>query len=712
MKTTTLILAVHNHQPIGNFDTVFEEAYKKSYQPFIEVLEHHPSIRFSQHWTGPLLEWLQRHHPEFVERLKVLVHSGQLEILTGAHYESVLAIIPEADRIGQIRKLTETIHRTFDVVPRGLWLAERVWEQHLVESLGKAGVEFVVVDDTHFKHAGLRDEQLLGYYVTEELGVTLKVLPIDKTLRYTVPFRDVEETIRYAEDVRERGGAPVIVHADDGEKFGLWPKTFKHVYSDGWLERFCRSLEDHALWLRTEHFSSVIDGMPPVGRVYLPTSSYAEMTKWALDPVGYRKYEDFDEKLREFGLQEEYGAFVHGGFWRNFLAKYPEANQMHKRMLRISRRAHETASRTEVPQEVFDHLWAAQCNDPYWHGVFGGLYLPNLRLPVYRNLVAADTKLDSMVTTDSRCIIEEADFDCDGFPELIVSTSLIEAWFKPSLGGSLVELDFKPATVNLLDILSRREEGAHRKLLRSLEDGSLSAFDPDDLIAKHQGLEQRLHVDWYRHASLVDHLFPRETMMEEFEECRHKELGDFVNQPYRSTLELVGEHAHIMLERKGAVWEGEIPHGIAVRKQIVFAADFAGFDAFYTVSNLEDAPTTFEFGVELALGSMAGDAEDRFYHIEGALPAEPRLRSRGIDTGVSIFSATDQWLRVEVEFNVSKACTLWRFPLETVSLSESGFELLYQGSILLPHWTVSLARVSEGEAANVEFKISQRIRHW
>ena len=75
-----------------------------------------------------------------------------------------------------------------------MWLAERVWEPHLVSSLVHADVEFVMLDDLHFRHAGVPADRLAGYYMTEELGAQLKVLPMDKTLRYTIPFRDLGET--------------------------------------------------------------------------------------------------------------------------------------------------------------------------------------------------------------------------------------------------------------------------------------------------------------------------------------------------------------------------------------------------------------------------------------------------------------------------------------------------------------------------------------
>ena len=51
-----LVLAIHNHQPIGNFGNVFEDAYRDSYAPFLDVLAEYPEIPLSLHVSGSLLE--------------------------------------------------------------------------------------------------------------------------------------------------------------------------------------------------------------------------------------------------------------------------------------------------------------------------------------------------------------------------------------------------------------------------------------------------------------------------------------------------------------------------------------------------------------------------------------------------------------------------------------------------------------------------------
>ena len=161
---------VHNHQPIGNFDGVLRETTDLAYHPFFARLQARPEVRMTVHCTGSLLEWLREHAGPTFDLLGEIVASGRVELLTGGFYEPILAILPDTDKRGQIQRLTEFLTREFGVRPRGMWLAERVWEPHLAKALHDAGVEYVLVDDRHFALAGLDPEELGGYYVTEEQG--------------------------------------------------------------------------------------------------------------------------------------------------------------------------------------------------------------------------------------------------------------------------------------------------------------------------------------------------------------------------------------------------------------------------------------------------------------------------------------------------------------------------------------------------------------
>jgi alpha-amylase/alpha-mannosidase (GH57 family) len=122
LKHIFLGLAIHNHQPLGNFPWVFEQAYQQAYLPMVEALEKHPFIRLSLHYSGCLIDWLEQNHSDFLDRLGRLVTRQQVEIMGGAYYEPILPAIPDADKLGQIAKMADFVTQRFGTKPTGLWL--------------------------------------------------------------------------------------------------------------------------------------------------------------------------------------------------------------------------------------------------------------------------------------------------------------------------------------------------------------------------------------------------------------------------------------------------------------------------------------------------------------------------------------------------------------------------------------------------------------
>ncbi len=695
MKKIKFAFGIHNHQPIGNFDFVFEEAYQKSYLPFLQVLEKHPSIKISIHFTGILIDWLEQHHPELLKLVQKLVARGQLEVMSGAYYEPIISVIPEADRVGQIEKLTARVQQLFGYGARGMWLAERVWEPTLPTTLSSAGIEYTILDDTHFKYAGLRDEDLTGYFLTEDLGNKVALFPINKQLRYTIPFQEPQQTIDVLRSMADESGNNLLVFADDGEKFGVWPNTYRHVYEDGWLEKFFQSLEENAQWIELVHFSEVLDAIPPVGKIYLPTASYAEMMHWALFPPTFKEYEHFEHLLSKQGLLDRFGIFVRGGFWRNFMAKYPEVNVMHKKMLRVSQLLRQIPIKDEAQrQKAFDHLWAAQCNCPYWHGVFGGLYLSHLRFAIFNNLIDAEKILDNHRKLP---VLEIDDFDADGHPEILVETAMHDAYFKPNSGAMLFEYDFKPAGKNLLDTMTRRAEGYHDKLKEAVyiedfeENGSGTASIHDLVLTKERDLFKKLHYDKYERRSLIDHFLLPDCSIETFADGKHQELGDFVNGAYRLKSKKQDEKETVLLfEREGSVFLNQQSHPLRVEKQVRIFHDRARMVTRYRLWNPQQVPLHLLFAVEFNYGLQAGQADDRYYYDEQGKLDAPFLNSMGVLKGAKMIGLRDEYLKIDIQLRSAQSTAVWRVPVETISLSESGFERVYQSSSVLMIYDLQL----------------------
>ncbi len=687
MKSIQFVFALHDHQPVGNFDHVFAHAYDVAYLPFLELLESFPAFRVCLHHTGPLLQWIAKNRRTYLERLGVLVQRGQVELLGGAFYEPILPVIPEADRIGQIVAMSDWIEAVFGRRPRGMWLAERVWEPTLPRAMAAAGMEYTVLDDSHFKSVGIRENDALGYYLTEDQGDRIAVFPINQTIRQRIPYNPVEEVIGHLKYLADENTARTVVMADDGEKFGVWPDSNRHCYTDGWMYRFVEMVGNNNDWIRMRTFSEVLDETAPLGRVYLPTASYVEMMEWAMPPSAIRPYRQLASELKNRGEADTLGVFVRGGFWRSFLAKYEEANHLHKKMLHVSRKLASLPGEQQANPEyaiALDHLWQAQCNCGYWHGVFGGLYLTNLRTALYQHLIAADEAADRLAGHDGIRFIA-TDFACDGHPDLLVESPSQVLHFKPHLGGILVEHDIRAARFNLLDTLIRRREAYHDQL-DGHGGGNQAMWVKEDDLARY------LAVDWYRRGSLIDHFLDDELDPEKFRAMQWLDRGDFVDQPYETQWSLTPEGARIELQREGRVLSGNELLPVRINKTIDLTGGKPGYNVRYVVTNLGRQRLQSRFGVAFHVNLLAGDAHDRIHEIEGAnISNDDRMTSIGSVPNVKNFRVTDGWLKLRAAWSLSIPATHWRLPIETVSSSEFGIERIYQATCLLPNWMISLA---------------------
>lgn len=708
-RQINLLLGIHNHQPVDNWEHIMREAARKCYRPFLDILEAHPSIHCAIHNTGYLLDWLAEHERDWVEQLSRLAARGQVELMTGGYYEPILAVIPEADKVGQIRKLTARIRELTGQSAQGLWLAERVWEPHLVKPLADAGVKYLFLDDSHFKAVGLEDADLFGRYVTEEEGRQVEIFPINKELRYKIPYAPPEQVVDYLLSQATEDGERVAVYFDDGEKFGVWPGSFKSVYQEKWLDRFFTLLEEHQDVIKTVTPNQYRQHSKPAGRIYLPTASYSEMMTWSMLP---RHIQDFEQAVET--VPREYHRFLHGGYWRNFLVKYPEANQIHKKMLYVSDKIQQMRKRGVEEKRVRqaeDELWQGQSNDIFWHGVFGGLYLTNLRSANYRHLIQAETLADTALKGATFFEASTCDLDCDGQPEVLIESHLQNLYFDPDEGGALFELDFRPKAFNLLDTLARGHEAYHEKLRGN------GGSEAEQAIRAYQKLSKALHYDWHRRVSLLDHFWGEATTLESLYQASYPEQGDFVNQPYQVEL----HQNTLRLWRHGTVWNNDTPCTIEVEKVITVKQDAAEARIDYTLTNHSPHPARLWFAPEFNVNLLAPDAPDRYYYLPSVSPAlrlhdqaagiavaEPTLEitdktlaSRGVLQNIHGIGLRDEWLGIDYVLSWDKPADLWRFPVETVSQAEYGFDTVYQSSALYPNWRFEL---TPGQAWQITLK--------
>lgn len=692
MRKFELVLLIHAHQPVGNFDDVIERAYKTSYLPFIELLARHPAIRAGLHYSGPLLEWIERLHPEYFEVLRALVRSGQIEIVGGGFYEPVLISIPHEDRREQIARLAAYIEKHFGARPRGAWLTERVWEPEIPSTLAPADVDYTLVDDNHFLGAGFDLEQLYGYALSEDLGHTVKVIPGLKILRYLIPFRDVSETADFLRDAAGKHPGGFAAMGDDLEKFGVWPGTYEHCYTNGWLERFFVMLEQSADWLSLAKPSDAVSSRPPLGRAEFPTASYTEMMEWSLPTPARIRYHDL---LEEFANRSDVLPFLRGGTWRGFFSKYAESNLMHKKMLYVSKLVHDLAPSRRRDQtflasrdEATILLLRGQCNDPYWHGIFGGLYSPHLRTAVWRSLAEAEALADLLTHRKHQYVdMARLDFDGDGREEIYFTSDRYAALLKPDDGGTFPSIDFRPANVTLINSLMRRLESYHAKIR------NLSTAEPtgahsihDQVRTKEEGLERWLNYDrWPRHAFRLL-LFSQSKTQQDYAAVHLEEDAALAAGRYR--VDDVAESRVALASEDSADWPAQ--------KAFSFAPTEEGFEIVCDVFVRRSArgAASINIGLEVILNFLAPSAPDRYFESDGRrYPLRWSAAIPGQDLRI-----VDEWQAVAVSLQASNARQFWIAPIETVSESEDGFERIYQGSQILAVCPVELTPDAEFRA--------------
>ena len=688
-RTVRLVFGVHSHQPIGNFDDVIARALESAYDPFLAVLERHPAIRVVLHYSGCLLEWMEANAPRHLDRLAALARGGRVEILTGGFYEPILPLIPRGDAVGQIRLQSRYIEERFGAAPKGMWLAERVWEPSLPGTLREAGVRYTLLDDFHFL-TSMDGDPVGGYYITEDQGAMVRLFPISERLRYLIPFREASETIEWLRSLGERAaGDPVAVIVDDGEKFGLWPGTHDWVHGSegrtGWLESFFTALEENASWLRTSTLSEVAGAIEPRGRVYLPPGSYMEMGEWSLPVARGRAFAGAVARARSRETWEEERPFLRGGYFRSFQSRYSESLLMVRRAQTISRMLdlqdpqQASADRQGRPSPARRELWRAMCNCSYWHGIFGGLYLPHIRRAVGTHLCRARRLLEE-TAGGARTTARAIDIDADGHDEIELRTAQYELLIDPAVGGAITVWDVVGKDYPLGLTLTRRLEQYHHEMLSpSAAAGSSDHGSIHEMAVEATPEMKRLVVaDDGRRASAVDRFLDPAATVEELAGGTSGDLGDFHGGRYEAAL-LDDGPAGAVLTRAGTV----AGRALAVSKTFRAGSTPGAIEMAWRLEPPPPAGSAL-FAVELNLALVES---------MGRVVLEPAGQARTLPLSGTWSSEPAGHLKVEddyagfaLDFQVEPQAAVWHHPVRTVSRSEKEYEAIYQGSALLFVW--------------------------
>ncbi len=686
-----LIFVVHNHQPVGNHPWVYEEVFQRAYLPFIETVSNFPKFKFGLHISGSLLDWLIENRPDYVRSIEKLVNRGQIELICGPYYEPILPAIPYRDIVEQIEHYRTQVKKIFGILPNGMWVPERVWDQSLILPLTEAGIRYVFLDDDHLLHAGLAPESIRGWYITERLGKVIGILPINSALRFLIPFSEVEQVIGYMRRWAGKEGG-LIVFGDDGEKFGAWPGTYETCYKDGRLRALIEKLLDLD-WVEIVTPSEAVNCLKPQARVYPQSDTYFAMSKWALPPDSEV---ELDLWLKELGEElPDRLRFIKGATWEAFLAKYQEANLIHKKMLEVSQMVEKLEDDDSQVGIIKRALWQGQCNCPYWHGVFGGIYLPHLRHAAYSKLIEAEVLCSERLNSDRVLNYKVEDLDADLQPEVKLSSEHFNLYFKPSYGGTLYELDLKPYYANVGMTLKRRREVYHEHISELPEGMKQAGGGYEDIgywkhiKAWHESrsrvemfpqreLKVRPDYDWYFRYSLIDHFLHPNTLIDDMVKCRYGEQGGFVDQPYEYELREGNDRLTLILRREAGVWVRDVFVPARVTKQIEL--DSQNPQVYITYEIQVDTDETQVFAPEF---NFAVYGEPPSYGVSLGNSYKFSFKTIAKHTSLRTVELNDyRGFKLSLNGNIPEA---WLFPIYTYNASEGGLEKVYQQiCIVLP----------------------------
>ncbi len=682
---------VHCHQPVGNFDGVFREAYEKSYKPLIKTLLRHPAVKFGLHISGPVWDWIGINEPAFISDIERLVERNQVEIISGGYYEPILEILTEQDATGQIELMNKFIRTRFKQNPKGIWLTERVWDPSLPVLLSRLGIKYTTVDDTHFYYAGLEEKDIHGYYITERAGFPLNIFPIQKQLRYAIPFKEPSQVIDILKKYKDTGTINSVTYADDGEKFGLWPGTYKWVFEQGWLERFFLELEKNTNWLNITTQAEDISMNMPTGRIYIPSASYEELLEWALPVEAATKFKLFKVSLSNIGIGDCCNPFIRGGFWDNFLVKYPESNWMHKRMLQVSTML--TSVENRIGLQLDDariELFKSQSNCVYWHGLFGGVYLNYLRHAVYEHLLKAESVIDAHKPQSNGISYIEQDLDLDGRNEIILKNKHLAMYIAPSKGGAIVEIDVRDHHFNITNVMTRRKEAYHEIIIekQTHQSSTNKPVTIHNLVnLKEEGLEKKLIYDWHPRYCFVEHFLPSHVLqLDRLYRNQYIDLGNFTIEQHTTVKH---EGNTVFLSRDGhLLYDGKT---IPLRMEKNYRLFEKRLEAGYRITNTSNQRLDISMLVELNL-TLLGTDNQRSLIINGVDGKEVKgmgdyLRYNKIES----LELVDKWQKLDVKISTPSLSSLFIYPIETVSASEDGFERTYQGTCLLFVYDLNLS---------------------
>lgn len=628
--------------------------------PLIDFFTQNEKLKVNLYINGLLVSYLDKKISDFTSKVRTLLEKNLLELLCGGIYEPLFPFIPKDDRQSQLLLMNRLLNHNFGYNALGAHLTENIWETSLAIDLSKSKIEYTFLPKDYFTNSNLKNDEIAGYYITEEEARKIAVFPVFKSITRSDLKHTPEEVYN---DI-----ASSSVNNFNCISFDILPGNEDEF---NWIKNLLLLLTSESSDFNTTLFNEYFHKYKSSGRVYLQPSQEKESS-------------------------------------RKSLLKYIEANLLHKKMLRVSKKinsAKDGKSRFKVIKEMIsqaqDLLLKGQTNLSYWDNPTYGLYIPEMRHNTYANLIKAENLIDISSRHASKWIqVSEADYDCDGNDEVIIETETQNIYISPTNGGAITEHDYRSKNINLTATVSRKKESYHTDtqiMPSSIKKNEVWSTNeaPTAVLTKPTLSEiSTLAYDTYPKFSLIDHFLKSNL---EFGDVLTNELPiltkTITNAYQIEKIKAKEESCKVSLLSTIKLTNSEQVSDIEIKKQFNTRSGDSSLIIDYELLNKSDQSIEFIFGVELNFSLLTDTNKNSFVYLDGnqknKTPNSELLSKEELKdiNHISIFNQTQN---LDLSLSWNKACTIYRYPIETLSLKNEHLEKVFQGLTIIPCWKLIL----------------------
>ena len=668
MKEPILLnLIIHLYREPALSRSERNRAWNECFAPLIGALHHNPEVKASLVLAGELVEDFQELHPEAIDWIRDLIERQQVELVGTAWHEPILSAIPERDGAAQIVTHVTLLKKVFGVRPTGCWLPYGVWDPSVPRIMVKAGIEWTLVEDRFLVEVGSASGGVYGVYRTEREGFSLALFPVDTQMRdmaANVPVKDIFVHFRRRGQREHR----LVTVALSAATFGLRPGRDPRV-DQTWFATMLAGMVKPNSPVQTVLPTEALRRGPHRGRVYLPSCA-----------------------PRKIGVP-----------WERFLARYDEANRLHKKMLRVSRTTHKleravkegsvTGERPDPSMLLQAHryLHRAQTADAYWHGDHAGIYDPVIRNRAWKDLLRAECVALDALGTRLRLVVETIDLDGDGVNEVSMRTPTATVIVDPARGGGITEFSIYKTSQNLVNTMTRIPESYHSDPAEAGNLGDVEHSVTEETAGGPKGRyispkKPRFGRDLRPRVCFVEHMLGPEVTLASMKSGAFREG---TRNSLDETWELVSAERHAdealstILSVESWVAEKGGERRIRLTKRYVLDANGVLTMRLEVVNRSHEALRT-RLAIELNL-TLGPDPKQQSLVIRGQTLAT---------TDENDMEKVDR-MRIEgplasLDIEVQPAARLWHFPVETLHKHQLQQCLVVQGVCLVFQWPIEL----------------------